>query len=62
MLRTDSSGNPSAWDQVAERAPIHQLHHDERLIAVILDLVDRADAGMVQRRRGSRFVQDAFAA
>jgi hypothetical protein len=56
---TVATGNPSAGS-VAERVPINQLHHDERLIVVVLDLVHRADAGMVQSRRGSRFVQDAF--
>jgi hypothetical protein len=53
---------PVGWDQVAELVPINQLHHDERLITLILDLVHRADARMVQGRRGSRFVQDSFAA
>ncbi len=33
---------------------VEQLHHDEVLLLVLLDRVDRADAGVVERRGGAR--------
>jgi hypothetical protein len=47
-----------ARNEVAERPPVDQLHDDERLVGFVLDLVDRADTRMVERRRCSRLVQD----
>src|SRR5688572_806260 len=37
-----------------ERLALEQLHHDERLTVIAPDIVNRADARMVQRRYGSR--------
>ena len=34
--------------------PFQVLHHDERTVAILADLVDRADVGMVQSRSGTR--------
>jgi hypothetical protein len=36
---------------VLERQAIEKLHGDERLAIVLINLVKRADIGMVQRRR-----------
>ena len=35
------------------------LHHNERMAAVVLDVVNGADAGMVQLRSGARFAHEA---
>jgi hypothetical protein len=38
----------------AERLPLDQFHHDEMLLVVAIDFVNRADVGVVERRRGAR--------
>jgi hypothetical protein len=35
--------------ELIQALPFQQLHHDERLITAFVQLVDRADAGMIQR-------------
>ena len=47
-----------SWDRVGcgrQRLAVEQLHDDEMLRVVLLDAVDRADVGMVERRCGSCF-------
>jgi len=34
---------------------VQELHGDERLAALLADVVNRADVGMVESRRGLRF-------
>jgi hypothetical protein len=45
-------------DQSGERFTVDVFHGDERTAALFADLVDRADVGMVQRGRRSRFAED----
>ena len=47
-------------DLVFERLPFEQLHGDERDAVVLIDLVDGADVGVVERRGGSRLAQEAL--
>src|SRR5262249_41849369 len=42
-----------------ERLALEELHDDVRTALVLLDRVDRADAGMVQRRRRARLALEA---
>ena len=42
-------------DPVLERCALEQLHGDEGLSVLIADVMDGADVGMVQSRRGLRF-------
>ena len=48
-------------DQVLERLPLQQFHGDEVLPVRFVDLVDRADVRMIERRRGEGFPLEAFA-
>jgi hypothetical protein len=41
-------------NQMFQRRPVQKLHGDERLLAVLADLVDGADIGMIESRRGTR--------
>jgi hypothetical protein len=50
---------PVARDERVEAGAAHILHHDEVDVAFRLDLVDRDDAGMVQRGRGLRLLEEA---
>ena len=43
-----------------ERLPFEQLHDDEVLPLVLLDGVNRADVGMVQRRGGASLALEAL--
>ncbi len=52
-------GRP-ACQLLLERLPLHQLHHDERLAGVLVDVVDRADVGMIERRGGLSFALEPF--
>ena len=45
----------AAVDAVFQRLPFQELHDDEGLAVFLVNLVDGADVGMVQRRRGARF-------
>ena len=47
-------------DAVLERLPFEQLHGDEVPPALMPDLVNRADVGMVQRGGGARFTLETF--
>ena len=38
------------------------LHHDERLVPYIADLMDRADVGVIERRGGSRLLKQSLSA
>jgi hypothetical protein len=51
-------GESADWNQIDERLPVDQFHDDEGLAAVVLDLVHRADAWMVERRGRPRLMQD----
>jgi hypothetical protein len=50
-----------AWNDVAQRSAIEVFHRDKWNAVVLADLVDRVDAGVIQRQRGARFAQDGFA-
>lgn len=39
-------------DQMLQRGPVKEFHHQERLAALFADVINRADVGMIQRRRG----------
>ena len=47
-------------DALPQRAPLEQLHHDERPALVLVDVVDGADVRMVQRRRRAGFAAEAL--
>ena len=48
-------------DPLVEGLPVEERHGEKRLAVPLVDLVDRADIGMVQRRRGLRLAQEALA-
>ena len=41
-------------DPRLERLPLERFHDDERTAGVLVDLVDRADVAVIERRRGAR--------
>ena len=47
-------------DAVLQGHAVQELHHDERLISVPSDLMDRADVWMIQGRCGSCFPPKTF--
>ena len=49
-----------AGDDVLERRAFHEFHDDEGAAVVFLNVVDRADVGMVQRGGGAGFALKAF--
>ena len=49
-----------APDPLGQRLALEQLHRDEVLALVLVDLVDRADAGVVERRGGARLALEAL--
>ena len=49
-----------ASDQVPKRLPFQQLHGDEGLAFELIYLVNRADVGVVERRRGLGFAPEAL--
>ena len=49
-----------AADEVLEGLAFEQLHDDEVLALVLADVVDRADVGVVQGRRGPRLAPEAL--
>ena len=46
-------------DELTESLSLHELHRDERGPVRLPDLVDRHDVGVIQRRRGPRFLLEA---
>lgn len=50
----------AACDLLLQRLAVVESHHEEELpVGRLVDLVDRADVGMVQRRRGLRLDHEA---
>ena len=49
-------------NQVHEGLALHPLHHHQRIRAVVENVVNGDDIGMIQRGRGLRFLQEAAAA
>jgi hypothetical protein len=49
-----------AGDVLPQRLPLEQFHDDEEPAEGITDIVNGADVGMVQRRRGARFALEAL--
>lgn len=47
-------------DHVLERLPFQKLHYDERLALPLVNLMNRADVGVVQTRGGAGFALKAF--
>src|SRR5690349_15582824 len=47
-------------DPMLQRDPFQKLHRDEDVIAVLPDLVNRADVGMVERRCRASLSPKAF--
>ncbi len=47
-------------DAMLQRLPFEELHHDKGLTRVLVDVVDRADVRVIQRRRGARLALKAF--
>src|SRR5690348_14351328 len=43
-----------AGDEVLQRNPIQELHHDESFVLVLPDVVNGANVGMIQSRGGLR--------
>ena len=48
-----------AGDAVLQRHAVQKLHGDERLAVLVVNFVDGADVGMVERRRGLGFALKA---
>jgi hypothetical protein len=44
----------AAAQQLPQRLPLEQLHHDVRAAEVVADVVDRADVGVVERGGDAR--------
>ena len=47
-------------DPSRERLALEQFHGDELPAVVFVDLVDRADVRVIERRRGARFSEKPF--
>ena len=47
-------------DQVLECDAVEELHDEERAIALLANVVNRTDVGMIQRRRGLGFAPKAL--
>jgi hypothetical protein len=39
----------------AKRLPVHEFHDDQRPAFVLAKIVDRANVGVIESRRGARF-------
>src|SRR5271165_114908 len=50
----------TATDAMLQRHAIEELHRNERSAVLLIDVVDRADVGMVQRRGGASFAPEAL--
>src|SRR5262245_16142343 len=51
--------HPLAWDTLIQRLAGNVLHHDKVNAALVPDIVNRNDVGMVQRGCGFRFLNKA---
>ena len=52
--------NWTSADLVLERDSIQKLHHKKEELVLLSDLVNGADIGMIQGRRGSRFATESL--
>ena len=57
---TSSSGSGLPRDVMLKRRAFHKLHGNKRLAVLRVDLVDRADVGMIQRGRRTRLSAKSF--
>ena len=46
-------------DAMLQRRPVEELHDEERAAVLLADVVDGADVGVVQRRRGPRLAAES---
>jgi hypothetical protein len=53
-------GHGPAEIRPVEALAFEQFHHDEGLVAAFVQLVDGADAGMVERRSGARLAPETL--
>ena len=59
-IQQGADGERPPADATIEWIALEQLHGDELGALVLVDLVDRTDARMVQRRRGSSLAHEAL--
>ena len=60
ILRDPPAGHRSLLDERGKGRAFHELHHDERRAVPLVDVVDGADARMIQRRGEARFAPEAL--
>ena len=60
--RSRFSAQPVPRDHAIERPSRHELHGNEVDALVLRDVVDRDDAGVIERRGGLRLLREATAA
>ena len=46
-------------DAMLQRRPVEELHDEERAAVLLADIVDGADVGVIQRRRGARLAAES---
>ena len=46
-------------DAMLQRRPVEELHDEERAAVLLADVVDGADVGVIQRRRGPRLAAES---
>ena len=49
-----------AQDALLQRLPLQQLHRDEVLAFVLVDVIDRADVGVIERRSRLGLALESF--
>src|SRR5262249_40657242 len=54
------AGGAGSCDLFPQCLPFQQLHSDEGLTLVLVDVVNRADVGMIERTRSPRLALKAF--
>src|SRR5271167_439485 len=52
--------HPTAANAILQRHSIEEFHCNEHATTLLVNIVDRADAGMVQRRGGASFAPEAL--
>jgi hypothetical protein len=52
-------GHRAGDGQLSQRLAVHELHRDERRLALAADLENRNDVGVVERRRRPRLLLEA---